>query len=1311
MILTLEEFRLKRKEEEEKRVSRPIAPVVTPQKKVLTLEEFRAQKPAPIAPTQPVPEVKKPTAPTKIPKISEVTSRFFGALDKPFAPIREQLAEREARKEKEYILPGGARIPIAQFKEEQKKLAKVPEIKFPLTGVVAKEPEAELGVITPKEVEDRATAFISSMGAVGLAAVTIPELASMTRGLPSAVRLKRTIDRPYKVLGLKKTATADQITRKFRLLARKWHPDINKTANASEKFKEINNAYQELTSVYKEAADLGPKLLKGTIPKGVVSPKVPIAKVPEVAPKTQQAIKVFDKMQSDWRILQKTNPQAAAAKQQQIGDFIRVLPQEQRQMVQDRWIGTQGIPEVKPEVPAIPKAVPEVPKVPGVAPTPAVQPPAIKPPTPPSALSEYLTQKGVPAALPIKEAIKQRPLTSVKEAFSIGAKQTRQQIYMKMKSQQASALEVKNDLINFAKQHLEPADQGKILARLRDVTTKKGLARAFDIVEKIEERRERSGAVADLKKTISSIDLKRLRPEFRREVESLTKDVDLVNRRELTLNRLTNMKKFIEGHPDNNIPESKLKELEVLTQKRVKELTTDDINLLNDSVKHVAKLNELKNKILVGRQLRDINEVKRETFANLDKKPVVSKDPNVIDSADEGIKKSIARQIFTTQSYRPELLARILDKQPVDKLGQGGTIKKVLYDSVDEGWNDVLKFRQDASDFFKNRINFDVGKWSRLFHAKPTPRNVDIQTVKLPSGKTINMTKGERVAFLLHSQNQNNLRHLLDGGFSFAKKPAGIIKLSTEDLNAVLTSVTPEERKLAGIISEYFNTVQKSKLNQVSVDLDGWEVAKEPNYYPIRTSELDKTRDVIRQSKKAPFAKKTLEGMGLLKERQKASNAIVLDDAFETIYKSIKQTSAYTGLAKPLRGAKALLNDNIFRRKVITRYGKDYVDALDNYVESIEGNSFDTSLVEKLSLDLMNRLTIGVLGLNPWVIAIQPISYVNALTEIPFKYWIRARRTADPKIMSQFSPQLRDRLEGNVSRELGEVGQVGEVRKFWTGKNALPDKLMVGIRNADFQAVGRIWEAVRLETEAELPKLTGDAKMQHITKRTEYIIRQTQPTFNMKDRSAIGRDQRVWVRLMTKFTSQRNKNYNMVRDAFERYNVSDKTLNNKKDLMKALAIVLMIGPAMIVGRNKIRDKVLKRKPSKRPMRNTVLTYLSVVLSNAYFVGDIFNSLASKIERGTWGGYDADNVLSSNIDQSVDAVADIFRAIDQAMSRERYKSGTKKGKLKWKQTSIKAAEEAATIMSRWSGFNLSTIKGLAKSFFKEEEKPKTKGYTF
>lgn len=50
----------------------------------------------------------------------------------------------------------------------------------------------------------------------------------------------------YKILGVSRNATQEEIKRAYRRLARKYHPDVSKEPGAEEKFKEIQEAYEVL---------------------------------------------------------------------------------------------------------------------------------------------------------------------------------------------------------------------------------------------------------------------------------------------------------------------------------------------------------------------------------------------------------------------------------------------------------------------------------------------------------------------------------------------------------------------------------------------------------------------------------------------------------------------------------------------------------------------------------------------------------------------------------------------------------------------------------------------------------------------------------------------------------------------------------------------------------------------------------------------------------------------------------------------------------------------------------------------------------
>src|SRR3954447_2895434 len=58
----------------------------------------------------------------------------------------------------------------------------------------------------------------------------------------------------YQIMGVARDASQDEIKRSYRRLARKFHPDVSKEANAEDKFKEVQEAYEVLKDPQRRAA-------------------------------------------------------------------------------------------------------------------------------------------------------------------------------------------------------------------------------------------------------------------------------------------------------------------------------------------------------------------------------------------------------------------------------------------------------------------------------------------------------------------------------------------------------------------------------------------------------------------------------------------------------------------------------------------------------------------------------------------------------------------------------------------------------------------------------------------------------------------------------------------------------------------------------------------------------------------------------------------------------------------------------------------------------------------------------------------------
>src|SRR5712692_11011249 len=58
---------------------------------------------------------------------------------------------------------------------------------------------------------------------------------------------------PYEILGLRRTASAEEIKRSYRRLAKKLHPDINPDKRVEQQFREATQAYELLSDPAKRA--------------------------------------------------------------------------------------------------------------------------------------------------------------------------------------------------------------------------------------------------------------------------------------------------------------------------------------------------------------------------------------------------------------------------------------------------------------------------------------------------------------------------------------------------------------------------------------------------------------------------------------------------------------------------------------------------------------------------------------------------------------------------------------------------------------------------------------------------------------------------------------------------------------------------------------------------------------------------------------------------------------------------------------------------------------------------------------------------
>ena len=795
------------------------------------------------------------------------------------------------------------------------------------------------------------------------------------------------------------------------------------------------------------------------------------------------------------------------------------------------------------------------------------------------------------------------------------------------------------------------------------------------------------------------LDLKHLRPEYREKVEGLLSEADwkVAYRTQRRMDRMQATADFLEAHPENSIPNDVLAELKLLDKKQLSEMTFDEIKTMFDAVRHAVKLNTLKNRLTIGKQLIEAKKVVDEAREAVVKaRPEVAvKDANLIDGMAQYPVPRPLERVFTSETMQPESIVQLLQG------GDEGPISKFLYDGIDRGVSKQLAYYWDTHDAIRKAIgDTDVSTWSRAFNLKA--KNVKTVSIPVSEGRTLKITPDQRMEIYAHTLNAKNRASILEGGIIFSARQGQTFKITKADVDAVVKSMTADEKRIIDAMLEHFNNAQKKAINDESVKLLGYEIATEPDYWPIKRSWYSMEHDPLKA--KSVFARRTLEGMGFLKERTGVRMPLVIRGAFATFYESISNAGAYAGLAEPLRNAKLILQDSDLIHSLRERGLGHYVDALNKYVEDVEGAGIGISdNVENALRQLLIKIQGGIVGFNPGIVAKQPVSYLAAATEIEWKYLLPSLFTRPNwEEITKYSSQMRNRVEGRINREAGELGELGRVLHFFTGRTFLSQKFTEGIKKFDLATVGRIWNAVKLEIRDKFPDLKGDEFFEKVAERADQIVNRTQPSGLAHTLSSIGRTKSFVTRALTVFSTQRNKNVNMIYNTWRRYTESEKTAQDKINFLKKMFILIAACPAAVAGIDVARDRIYQKKSADDPVTDFMWRTFTSLVSNFYFIGPAFSSLLSKMKKGTFAGFDIEDPVTSTANEMVDSVSKVFAALNQLKTQERYKSGDKRYELKWKDTAMKAADATLKVIAKTQGIPYGNVKNIIDAMIKAGE---------
>ncbi len=883
----------------------------------------------------------------------------------------------------------------------------------------------------------------------------------------------------------------------------------------------------------------------------------------------------------------------------------------------------------------------------------------------------------------------------------------------------------RSEISEFLRGFVPKSERGVFVSDLAKAKTTTDIQKVYDRAVEVLERYQKSNATKELRSLVQRANKeKSLSQSARDGIKQITESLDIWNFSEKKIDKAIDALKL----HDIMTPET-IRVLDMIKEKKVKDLTSSEIFEINDKIRGLIHHSKNLTKDVLAMRRFERRFIEEESLKNLRGGKPLEGEIKSLERPEKAPMLERVKKVFHFQQLGAEDVAKILDGKSRDELRiikereidgkfhKEHIVDEVVYENINAGFRKRHEYFFGARDIVRDGIKSaglkqnEVMKWSDAFQ-KDT-KDVISTKIDLTKGRSVKLTPDEKMAVYLHSKSPDNVNHLINGGFVYSTKDPKAqtpFKLTLDDIKIIRDSLTPQEKIVADSIHRYFNEFSAPRINETSRDIVGYNIATIRDYFPIHSLKIQVELDALKVSPSdmKSFLKRTVESTGYLKGRIDGKDTIVLDGAMHAAFRHMQDIASYVGLAQPLSTAKNFIeNPNIYK-EIENGFGKDALGNIKDYIRHIEGETVRMSKVDKYTADFLSNFTVFALGLNPFVAAKQPVSLLMALSEIDGKYLMKGAGSGSEdmaravKEMKEHSPELRDRSEGNASREMGELGNVGLMAKAFTGREPWNQKFMAGIRYMDMQAIGRIWNAVKAEVSGRYPELKGDDYMRVVARRAEQVVRNTQPTWEMKDRSQIARDSSLQVRLITRFTSQRNKNFRIMSRGIGEYMRSDKTEADVMKLTTKMIVPIVTSAMAIAAINEARNAILGRRDDERDnvewAKQFAIDTIGTMFGNIYFAGEAFDLTRSQLEKGRYQAWEFTNPLYTYINTGISFTSGLVRTVNHATTGEKYQSGVNAGKEKWAVEAIRTTEDLADIIGMSFGISYKSAYQIAKRLY-------------
>lgn len=444
----------------------------------------------------------------------------------------------------------------------------------------------------------------------------------------------------------------------------------------------------------------------------------------------------------------------------------------------------------------------------------------------------------------------------------------------------------------------------------------------------------------------------------------------------------------------------------------------------------------------------------------------------------------------------------------------------------------------------------------------------DTHTIDLPSGRKLTLTTADAMSIYCLSRRKQGLQHLLGGGVRVVGLQKGSRKakdsrsvLSIQDIDAINSSLTDRQRKVAENIQEFMSTVCSEWGNEISMKRFLTREFTEKHYFPIESNDENlPTKDPSAQQSDL-FRLLNISATKPIDPR--ANNEVIVRNIFDVFTGHASDMARLNAFGMPLLDYMKWLNYREktaneegqikvrgVRKSMETAYGNAAKSYVLNLIKDVNGRPSDGGLPSFYTRMLKNAKT-AMVGSSLRVATLQITSYPRAaLVLSPRSLALGLTKKPNIEKAKKYCGIALWKSFGfydtNISRSIeDQMKGVTDVRQ------KLIELSLKGAEVGDALTWGVLWSACEYEVAATNKYQVGSEEFnQAVGKKLREVVYATQVVDSTLTRSQFMRSKNSKAQEVSSFMSEPTLSANILMDAALQFNMENRRSGSAKAAWK-----------------------------------------------------------------------------------------------------------------------------------------------------------------